>query len=305
MIGITGLFETHLPTRDLDRAMAFYRDILGLPLAHRVPERGAAFLWIGEPGRAMLGLWQGTSILRMQLHLAFAAPLEDVLALPGRLRAAGVAPLGFDGEPTDEPAVIGWMPAAAVFCADPDGHSVEVLSILPAPPRPDLGVVGWSRWRAAMDGGVPGDPAGEARSAGYRAGGSPMRSPQAAAEIYLAAFNARDAAERLALLEQVWGDGSTYTDPSTHLTGREALSAYIADLLRRAPGARYVFTGAVETHHGMLRFGWRLVGPDGSVLRDGVDFGEIAPDGRLRQIVGFVEPPPVTDEAGSPPPNTD
>ena len=50
---ITGLFETHLTVSDLDRSIAFYRDIVGLPLAHRVPARGAAFHWIGaQIGRA-------------------------------------------------------------------------------------------------------------------------------------------------------------------------------------------------------------------------------------------------------------
>ena len=47
----TGLFETHLTVGDLDRSVAFYRDVVGLPVALEVPERGAAFLWIGGPGR--------------------------------------------------------------------------------------------------------------------------------------------------------------------------------------------------------------------------------------------------------------
>jgi lactoylglutathione lyase len=38
------LFETHLTISDLDRAVAFYRDVVGLALALEVPERGAAFL---------------------------------------------------------------------------------------------------------------------------------------------------------------------------------------------------------------------------------------------------------------------
>ncbi|MBV8947930.1 MAG: hypothetical protein JO286_24605 [Solirubrobacterales bacterium] len=29
---------------DLDRSVAFYRDVVGLPVALEVPERGAAFL---------------------------------------------------------------------------------------------------------------------------------------------------------------------------------------------------------------------------------------------------------------------
>ena len=38
-----GLFETHLTVADLDRSVAFYRDVVGLPVALEVPDRGAAF----------------------------------------------------------------------------------------------------------------------------------------------------------------------------------------------------------------------------------------------------------------------
>lgn len=145
---IDGLFETHLTVGNLNRAVAFYRDILGLPLAHTVPERRVAFFWLGAPGRGMLGLWEGSDVLRMHLHLALAVSLDELLAAPARLRAAGVTPRGFGGEERDEPVVHCWMPAAAVFFTDPDGHSLEFLAILPDEPRPDLAVQSWSEWQA-------------------------------------------------------------------------------------------------------------------------------------------------------------
>jgi lactoylglutathione lyase len=120
---------------------------VGLPVALLLPERGAAFHWIGAPGRAMLGLWSiGSAPMTMQLHVAFVMALEDVLAAPARLHAHGVAPLSFFGEPAEEPSVIGWMPAAAVYFRDPDGHLLEHLAMLDTPPRPEIGVVPWSRW---------------------------------------------------------------------------------------------------------------------------------------------------------------
>jgi hypothetical protein len=45
--------------------------------------------------------------------------------------------------------VIGWMPAAAVYFRDPDGHLIEYLTMLEAQPRPDLGITAWSTWVAA------------------------------------------------------------------------------------------------------------------------------------------------------------
>ena len=56
-VPIGGLFETHLTVSDLSRSVAFYGDVVGLSLALEMPERGAAFFWIGEPGESMLGLW--------------------------------------------------------------------------------------------------------------------------------------------------------------------------------------------------------------------------------------------------------
>jgi len=145
-MSVQGLFEAHLTVADVDRSIAFYRDVVGLELALELPERGAAFLWIGAPGRAMLGLWSiGSAPMNMQLHLAFAMSLEDVLRAPQRLAGHGVQPLSFFGEPADEASVIGWMPAAAVYFRDPDGHMLEYLAMLDAPPTPDLGIVDWSR----------------------------------------------------------------------------------------------------------------------------------------------------------------
>jgi hypothetical protein len=46
-MSVRGLFETHLTVADLARSVSFYRDVVGLPVALEVPERGAAFHWIG------------------------------------------------------------------------------------------------------------------------------------------------------------------------------------------------------------------------------------------------------------------
>jgi predicted N-acetyltransferase YhbS/catechol 2,3-dioxygenase-like lactoylglutathione lyase family enzyme len=149
-IRVGGLFETHLSVSDLGRSLAFYRDVVGLPLAFEMPERGAAFLWLGEQGEAMLGLWSlGSAPIGLSLHLAFKADLADVLTACDHLRTVGVTPLSFFAVETTEPSVIGWMPAAAVYFRDPDGHLLEYLAMLDGPPRADLGIVTWSEWSIA------------------------------------------------------------------------------------------------------------------------------------------------------------
>jgi lactoylglutathione lyase len=144
---VLGLFEAHLPVAEVAASLGFYRDVVGLEPAYEVPERGAAFLWCGEPGGSMLGLWaQGSAPMGMRLHVAFAVRAEELLEAPAALAAHGVEPLSFFGEPAEEPSVIGWMPAAAVYFKDPDGHSLEYLSMLDEPAQPDAGITTWSRW---------------------------------------------------------------------------------------------------------------------------------------------------------------
>ncbi len=138
---ITGLYETHLTVRDLNQSLDFYRDTLGFELARHIPERNVAFLWVGGKDNGMLGLWEtGSAPMGMRLHFAFRAPLQAVLDAPAQLRNAGITPLGFGGDPVEEPDVIGWMPAATVYFKDPDGHSIEILSMLDTPANPDFGV---------------------------------------------------------------------------------------------------------------------------------------------------------------------
>jgi lactoylglutathione lyase len=147
MIPVQNLFEVHMSVADLDRAIAFYRDAVGLRLAHIETERRAAFFWVGAGGNAMLGLWSaGSAPQRITSHTAFRASLKDVMAAPRALRAAGVTPLDFDGRPTDQPIVFAWMPAASVFFRDPDGHLLEYIAMLPHEPRPEQGIVPWRMW---------------------------------------------------------------------------------------------------------------------------------------------------------------
>jgi lactoylglutathione lyase len=141
------LFESHLTVADMPCSIAFYRDVVGLELAYELPERGAAFFWVGGRGEGLLGLWSlGSASLGIRLHIAFRLPLEHVLNACERLTERGVAPLSFFGEPTAEPSVIGWMPAAAVYFRDPDGHQLEYLAMLDDPPDPERGIVRWSEW---------------------------------------------------------------------------------------------------------------------------------------------------------------
>ncbi len=149
LVPIQSLYETHLTVSNLDRSIAFYRDVLGLELAHRILERHVAFFWIGAREHGMLGLWSiHSSPLRLRLHISFKVGLEEVSRSIGALRQAGIGPRPAHGLSGEEPIVFSWMPAASVFFDDPDGHSLEFIANLPGPARPELGIVPLSRWRA-------------------------------------------------------------------------------------------------------------------------------------------------------------
>jgi lactoylglutathione lyase len=148
IVPIEGLWETHLTVSNLDRSVAFYRDVLGLELAHTVPQRSVAFFWIGEPRQAMLGLWgTGNAPLGLRLHVAFRVTLTHVEASVAALRKAGLRPRSGDGDAIDEPEVIPWIPAASVYFDDPDGHSLEFIAMLPDAPQPHAPRVRLSEWR--------------------------------------------------------------------------------------------------------------------------------------------------------------
>src|SRR6266852_6637464 len=152
MIPIEGLFETHITVSDLQRSIAFYRDVVGLELGIVQPERPAAFFWVGGRGRSMLGIFSlGSCPLTMRHHLSFQVKLNDVLTAPQRLSAAGITPLGGSREPINEPVVFAWGPAASVFFDDPDGNLLEYVCMLPDPPRPELGLLAWSKWQALRE----------------------------------------------------------------------------------------------------------------------------------------------------------
>ena len=138
------LYETHIPVADTTIAERFYREIVGLPFAYRDPTRDIVFLWADVKEKAMIGLWGPNTPYGSQTgatakyHVAFAVPLDQLLDAIQKLNANGIEILGFGGDKTQEPCVIGWMPSAQIYFRDPDGHMLEFITILPDPPDPSF-----------------------------------------------------------------------------------------------------------------------------------------------------------------------
>lgn len=118
----------------------------------------------------------------------------------------------------------------------------------------------------------------------------PTTEIEALIDTYCAAWSDPDPERRREILESVWTDSATYTDPTVHAAGIDALLAHIGTVLARRPGAKVVRTSRVDAHHGVARFAWRVVQADGSMLPEGLDIAEITQDGRIGRIVGFFGP---------------
>ena len=156
-----GLFEAHLDVTDLDRSIEFYVTMLGLEVArrgdvdasrtdaHSRDARRFALLWIGGPGRAMLGLWERPPERVVPQHLAFEVGLDELRSLAIAMDGQGVELRDFFQQPTTVPTVFGFIPAASLYFDDPDGHVIELLAPLDERARPELGAVAWSDWRAS------------------------------------------------------------------------------------------------------------------------------------------------------------
>jgi catechol 2,3-dioxygenase-like lactoylglutathione lyase family enzyme len=111
--------QIHISVTDLDRSVAFYRDVLGIPFLFRVPTMPMAFLQSGQT-RLYLGVPESEEF-RSKLLLYFQ--VEDMDAEHERLTKAGIDFL-------DGPHVVhrdGTTELWMAFFRDPDGHNLALM----------------------------------------------------------------------------------------------------------------------------------------------------------------------------------
>jgi lactoylglutathione lyase len=145
-MAVTGFFHAGVTVRDMDAALAFYRDGLGLELISdgRTGGESARRIWNMDPGRvrvvflrvpgsdAVVELFEFSEVER---HGASARPcdygaghfclyVDDAEGMHARLSAEGF------GSRSGEVVTIGegrWAGAKAVYLIDPDGYHVELF----------------------------------------------------------------------------------------------------------------------------------------------------------------------------------
>ena len=116
-------------------------------------------------------------------------------------------------------------------------------------------------------------------------------SPERLIDRYCEAWSAPQAPARAQALSEVWAAGATYTDPTAHAEGADALLRHVDAVLAQYPGARVERTSGIDLHHGVARFAWQMVLADGRRLPEGLDIARLSTDGtRIESIVGFFGP---------------
>lgn len=123
---------------------------------------------------------------------------------------------------------------------------------------------------------------------------SPAEKAKASLDNYIKAWHEPDDAKRTELLSDTWVDEGTYTDPSAHVEGRDALVKHISRFLSNPQfkGFTLVRSSDIDFHHHTFRFEWEMKDAAGNTAIAGMDYGEFNDNGAITKIVGFFGPFP-------------
>lgn len=126
-----GISEVILVVQDVERSLAFYRDVVGL----QVDQVGAKFawLWAGAPGaQQRIGITTGplsfgAAHVKGPQHFAFGTENARIDELKAALEREGVEVEG--------PIEFAFWDARSIYFSDPDGNRVEFCGFPDRPSR--------------------------------------------------------------------------------------------------------------------------------------------------------------------------
>jgi SnoaL-like domain len=115
---------------------------------------------------------------------------------------------------------------------------------------------------------------------------------QEMAERYLAAWNETDASRRRKLVDELWAEDGSYTDPLADAHGRAEIDGLIGAVQDQFPDFVFTLGGPVDAHHDQARFTWHL-GPAGAEpVVIGFDVAVLNGCGQIRSVYGFLDQVP-------------
>jgi hypothetical protein len=112
-------------------------------------------------------------------------------------------------------------------------------------------------------------------------------------ERYIAAWNEKDAQRRRELVDALWAEDGSYTDPLADAHGREEIAGLIGAVQQQFPDFVFTLGGDVDAHHEQARFAWHL-GPAGAAepVVVGFDVAVLNGGGQIRSVYGFLDKVP-------------
>ena len=120
-----------------------------------------------------------------------------------------------------------------------------------------------------------------------------MNATRLLVERSLKTWNETDPLRRRALIEDVYAERASYTDPMIAAQGWETIDATIGAVQSMFPGHVFTLAGDVDAHHDIARFQWHLAEPGADEpLVIGFDVA-VLDEGRIRSVHGFLDKVPV------------
>jgi SnoaL-like domain len=111
-------------------------------------------------------------------------------------------------------------------------------------------------------------------------------------DAYVASWNETDPAKRQSALAASCAKDARYRDPVMVSDGQAGLDAMLAGVQAKFPGFVLKRISKVDSHNDAVRFAWSLGPASGPSVAEGVDFATLSSDGKLANIVGFIDKMP-------------
>lgn len=143
---IKGIFEPHINVNNLSCLRNFMNSCSAFFRSLRTLSVNPNFIGLANLGRPCSASVRIIRLRCQRQHVAFRIELEDMLQARRYLEGLGIRSENFRGEDTGELLVFPFMPAVSIYFDDPDGHSVELIAMLPDAPRPELEILYWREW---------------------------------------------------------------------------------------------------------------------------------------------------------------
>ncbi|MEV4076404.1 nuclear transport factor 2 family protein [Nonomuraea fuscirosea] len=109
---------------------------------------------------------------------------------------------------------------------------------------------------------------------------------------YIDCWNQTDPEARAKAVAELWTEDATYTDPLADVTGHAGIAAVIEAAQGMFPGLVFSPGEVYDAHHHIARFTWHLGPEGGEPVAVGFDVVELAEDGRIRKVLGFLDKVP-------------